>query len=173
MKTLKIIVVALCLAFLASFTTAVAQPIEHIADDTRCKVCGMFVAKYPNWVTQVHIEGGHVALFDGVKDMMVFYFSPDKYGSSADAIGDIWVKDYYHPSNWLDGRKAFYVVGSDVHGPMGHEFIPFANRKAAENFMKDHAGKSILTFDQITSKKVESMRMGMKMKMKKMKMKMQ
>lgn len=172
MKPLKNICLAFALLFFASCFQAVAQPVEHIADDTRCKVCGMFVAKYPNWVTQLHLDGGHVALFDGVKDMMVFYFSPEKYGFKAEAIQDIWVKNYYDSTKWLDGRKAFYVVGSDVHGPMGHEFIPFESREAAENFKKDHAGKSILTFDEITSERVESMRMGMKMKMKNKMMKM-
>ncbi|MEN8256741.1 MAG: nitrous oxide reductase accessory protein NosL [Thermodesulfobacteriota bacterium] len=165
MRTLKNIFVVLCLAFLASSAVAVAEPLENIADDSRCNVCGMFVAKYPNWLTQVHRADGQVSLFDGVKDMMVFYFNPEKYGAKADTLKDIWVKDYY-TMNWLDGRKALYVVGSDVHGPMGHEFIPFASHEAAASFLKDHSGKAILAFDDITSEKVESMRMGMKMKMK-------
>ncbi len=169
MKNLKSIIVTLGLAFLASSTLAFAEPRSEVSADSRCQVCGMFVAKYPNWITQIHSEGGKVALFDGVKDMMVFYFNTEKYWVKADVITDIWVKDYY-TLEWLDGRKAFYVVGSDVHGPMGHEFIPFASQKSAQSFLKDHHGDAILNFTDITSEKVESMRMGMKMKMMNMKM---
>ncbi len=167
MNRLKNIFVSLCLVFLASSSMAYAEPIHDVADDSRCQVCGMFVAKYPNWLTQIHSADGQVSLFDGVKDMMVFYFNSAKYGVQADDIKDIWVKDYY-TLNWLDARKAFYVVGSDVHGPMGHEFVPFATEEAAQSFLKDHHGNAILTFDKITSEKVESMRMGMKMKKMKM-----
>ena len=169
MNNLKSIIVTLCLAFLASSGLAFAEPVAEVSADSRCQVCGMFVAKYPNWATQIHSEGGKVALFDGVKDMMVFYSNSEKYGTNADAIKEIWVKDYY-TLNWLDGRKAFYVVGSDIHGPMGHEFIPFASQESAQSFLKDHQGNAILTFAEITSEKVESMRMGMKMKNMKMKM---
>lgn len=164
MKAMKRLVMILCLAFLASTAIAFAAPVEKISADSRCQVCGMFVAKFPNWVTQIHGTDGQVTFFDGVKDLMVFYFNSDKYGVKAEAIKDIWVKDYYTMA-WLDGRKAYYVVGSDVHGPMGHEFIPFADQKAAQSFLKDHHGEAILAFDEITSEKVESMRMGMKMKM--------
>ncbi len=170
MKNVTRCLLTICVAFLASSTIAFAQPHDDVADDSRCQVCGMFVAKYPNWLTQVHSTDGQVAFFDGVKDMMVFHFNPEKYGAKADSLTDIWVKDYY-TLKWLDGRKAHYVVGSDVHGPMGHEFVPFATLEAAQAFMKDHHGKSILAFGDITSKKVESMRMGMKMKKMKMKMK--
>lgn len=155
------------LTFLALTALAVAQPVEEIDADNRCAVCGMFVAKYPQWLTQIHGSAGDVVFFDGVKDMMVFYFNPERHGGSAEAIQTIWVKDYY-TLTWLDGRLAHYVIGSDVHGPMGHEFIPFASREAAQTFVKDHHGTAVLTFDEITSQQVESMRMGMKMKKMKM-----
>jgi nitrous oxide reductase accessory protein NosL len=155
------------LAFLALATFAVAQPVEEADADSRCAVCGMFVAKYPQWLTQIHSGAGTVAFFDGVKDMMVFYFNPQRYGGTAEAIQAVWVKDYY-TLTWLDGKSAHYVIGSDVHGPMGHEFIPFASQEAAQTFVKDHHGTAVLTFDEITSQQVESMRMGMKMKKMKM-----
>jgi nitrous oxide reductase accessory protein NosL len=135
-----------------------AAPEEKIAPDVRCSVCGMFVAKYENWIVQVRLADGGVLFFDGVKDMMVYYFNPGKYGGpEQDAVREVWAKDYYS-LQWLDGFKAFYVVGSDVYGPMGKEFIPFATRDAAENFLKDHEGKMILAFDEITEELVQSMR---------------
>ena len=31
-----------------------AEPTNSVPDQTRCTVCGMFVAKYPNWLAQIH-----------------------------------------------------------------------------------------------------------------------
>lgn len=124
----------------------------------------MFVAKYPNWLTQVRHESGSVQFFDGVKDMLAYYLNPKEYGAAPDdTINEIWVKGYYSLS-WIEGKQAIYVQGSDVYGPMGHEFIPFASQVAAESFMKDHKGKNTLSFDEISFKLVESMRSGHKMR---------
>ena len=136
-----------------------------VPDNVRCPVCGMFVSKYPNWLARIHYDSpDKTEFFDGVKDMMVFYFTPQKYGGiSREAIRGIYVKDYYS-LKWLAAKEAFYVVGSDVYGPMGHELIPFGSREAAESFNKDHHGKNILAFDEITPDLIESLRMSQKMR---------
>lgn len=137
---------------------------EGINKESRCPVCGMFVAKYPQWLTQVNMADGSAQIFDGVKDMMAYYFSPQQYGAAPRiAVAEIFVKDYYS-QKWIDGRKAFFVLGSDVYGPMGHELIPFADQAAAENFVKDHQGKAIYGFSEITPDIIESLRKGHKMK---------
>ena len=134
-----------------------AAPQEKIDPSARCPVCGMFVAKYPNWITQIRHADGSVKVFDGVKDLMAYYFDSKKYGGEGqETIHEIWVRDYY-TLQWLDGRKAFYVTDSDVYGPMGREFIPFDTQKAAESFLKDHHGKKVVTFEEITPELVNSM----------------
>jgi copper chaperone NosL len=142
-----------------------AEPVDKLPDNARCSVCGMFVAKYPNWLAQIHYDtSDETKYFDGVKDMMVFYFNPEHYGGSVrENIKNMFVKDYYSLS-WLPAKEAFYVIGSDVYGPMGHEFIPFQSREGAESFSKDHHGKNILRFDEITPEIVESLRMNQKMR---------
>lgn len=138
---------------------------DDVSDQVRCTVCGMFVAKYPNWLAQIHYDDlKQTKFFDGVKDMMVFYFNPEQYGgTSRDTIREMFVKDYYS-LNWLTAQEALYVIGSDTYGPMGHELIPFATREAAESFSKDHHGKKILTFDAITPELIESLRVGQRMR---------
>lgn len=131
---------------------------------TRCAVCGMFVAKYPEWVCQITLSDGSAKHFDGVKDMMAFSFAPQKFGAEAGTTpSEYLVKDYYTLAP-VDGKKALYVVGSDTTGPMGTEFIPFATKEAAEAFNKDHHGKKILPFSMITAELVDSMRSGQTMK---------
>jgi len=157
MMTLFVVLLFCCAAFIQ------AGPQDEVAAATRCPVCGMFVAKYENWLTQIRLADDNVLFFDGVKDLLVFYFHPEKYGKAARSdIREIWVKDYYTLS-WIDGRQAFYVIGSDVYGPMGKEFIPFANRDAAENFKQDHKGEKILVFDDVTDDLVQSLRAGARM----------
>lgn len=130
----------------------------------RCPVCGMLVAKHANWLAQIRLSDGTVLVFDGPKDMLVYSFAPTLYGAATTAIiQDILVKDYYD-QEWLDGRKAWYVIGSDVIGPMGHELIPLRSKAAAENFLKDHNGKEILPFAAITAELVEGLRHGQGMK---------
>ena len=125
-------------------------PIELKAND-KCPVCGMFVAKYPDFAAQIIFKDGSYAAFDGTKDMFKYYFSLAKYNPSKKTadIAVIYVTDYYD-LKWIDGYKAFYVEGSDVYGPMGRELIPFEKKEGAEQFMTDHVGKSLLKFEEIT-----------------------
>ena len=58
-------------------------------------------------------------------------------GKTPADIAAVQVTDYYALEP-IDGRTAFYVVGSDVFGPMGKELIPFAKKAEAEEFLKDH-----------------------------------
>jgi len=158
-------VAAFSLSLFLFFAAAslMAQPASKLKPRERCVVCGMFVAKYPDWVTQVKLTDGSVLFFDGMKDLFVFLFHPERFDRAGAKVSEIWAKDYY-TLEWIDAKKAWYVIGSDVYGPMGHELIPFADRKAAESFASDHHGKQILSFEEIGEPLVESLRVGQKMR---------
>jgi nitrous oxide reductase accessory protein NosL len=161
-KTCTVLTIAA--AFWLTASSGGAAPRDNIEADERCPVCGMFVAKYQPWITQIRVDEATIYSFDGVKDMMALYKNPGAYNGPKQAeISEIWVKDYYS-LKWLDGRQAFFVIGSDVHGPMGHELIPFASRTAAESFLADHHGQRILAFDEITGEIIERLRAGSRMK---------
>ncbi|MCW9026213.1 MAG: nitrous oxide reductase accessory protein NosL, partial [Thiovulaceae bacterium] len=137
---------------------AIVGKIE-LQDGEKCPVCGMFTYKYPKWASQIfykHDGHEHHHSFDGVKDMMKFYFDPMKWGdyasSSLENISKILVTDYYSQKA-IDATKAYFVIGSDVYGPMGDELIPFNKLEDAKVFSMDHKGKKILQFNQIVEKK--------------------
>jgi len=115
----------------------------HVTKDEKCPVCGMYVYKYPRWAAQIYYADKHYS-FDGVKDLMKWYFE------HSDGITKILVSDYYS-QHAIDAKKAFYVIGSDAYGPMGHELIPFIELDDAKNFKEDHKGEVILKFDEIKS----------------------
>jgi copper chaperone NosL len=117
-----------------------------------CAVCGMYVANFPNWAASVTFRDGSQAWFDGPKDLFTFLldlrrFAPKRAGSD---IIDIRVKDYYTLKP-IDGRRALFVLGSDVMGPMGKELVPFGQDAAARDFLKDHRGTRVLTFPEISA----------------------
>jgi nitrous oxide reductase accessory protein NosL len=132
---------------------AASEPLE-VPDpgptDT-CPVCGMFVTKYPDWVATLVFKGGPVLHFDGVKDLFKALFDLPRYvpGRTAEDIQTIAATEYYGLAQ-VDARTAWFVLGSDVLGPMGHELIPLANEEDAREFMQDHQGQRILRFEEIT-----------------------
>ena len=117
----------------------------------KCPVCGMFVYKYPDWVGEVVFQDGSVAFFDGAKDLFKYYFKLKKFnpGKTQKNIAAIYVTEYYD-LKLMDARKASFVIGSDVYGPMGRELIPFFTTEDAEEFKSDHKGTRILTFLEVT-----------------------
>lgn len=117
-----------------------------ITKDEKCPICGMFVYKYPKWAAQIFYKNAHYS-FDGVKDMMKYYYK------HRDGILKILVTDYYSQKT-IDALTAYYVVGSDVYGPMGDELIPFGSRSEANTFSMDHKGFKLLRFEDITEKEV-------------------
>ncbi len=49
----------------------------------------------------------------------------------------------------IDAKTAFYVIGSEVYGPMGRELIPCRSAAEAEEFKRDHGGQAVLTFPDL------------------------
>ena len=124
----------------------------------KCPVCGMFVYKYPDWLAEIIFKDGTVDFFDGAKDLFKYYFNLSKYrpGKNRKDIAAIYVNEYYD-MKLIDARKVFFIMGSDVYGPMGHELIPLATGEDARTFMRDHKGKRILRFEEITPKVIDKL----------------
>lgn len=145
------------ISYTASLTAAEKKPAAPTSKD-KCPVCGMFVAKYPDWLAQIIFKDGTVFFFDGTKDMFKFYFNLQRYSpkKKIEDIDALYVTDYYSLLP-IDGFAAIYVIGSDVYGPMGRELIPFAKNQEAMEFKRDHKGKDILKFKNITPSVVKGL----------------
>ena len=155
------IIKTICLLTSVVWTGTVTSEILELpppSPQDTCPVCGMFVAKYPEWIATVLYRNGHAHHFDGAKDMFKYLLDLEKWapGHQAGDIQAIGVTEYYGLTR-IDARKAFYVVGSDVLGPMGHELIPLETREDAEEFMRDHKGVAIVRFADVTQKKLKNL----------------
>lgn len=117
----------------------------------KCPVCGMLVHRYPVFLASVVYEDGQTFFFDGAKDMFKYLFNLAHYapGRQIENIQAVRVTEYYDMAP-MDGLKAFFVIGSDVFGPMGHELIPFRSQNDALAFKEDHKGRRVLTYQQVT-----------------------
>jgi nitrous oxide reductase accessory protein NosL len=139
------------LGLLPSITCAGEGRILKPSAKDKCPVCGMFVAKYPDWTSSVLFHDGSHAFFDGPKDMFKYILDLNRYNPAKKAgdISEITVKDYYTLTP-VNARSSFYVQGSDIYGPMGRELIPLAKEADAKEFMRDHKGERILRFTEVT-----------------------
>jgi len=149
----KILSIIVSFGFFSLITPAGSEDLKTFkpSPKDKCPVCGMFVAKYPDFIAAIRFKDGTYAFFDGAKDLFKYNgdlkrYNPAKKQADIEAIR---VTNYYDLS-LIDGLEAFYVVGSDVLGPMGHELIPFSKEGDAREFLKDHKGKSLLRFREVT-----------------------
>lgn len=133
-----------------------ADPAPEPRSKDRCAVCGMYVAKYPQWIASIRFADGAVVHFDGPKDMFRYLLDLGTFkpGATSEQVAAVFVTDYYS-TRPIDGRAAFYVVGSDVMGPMGAELVPTADRSHAETLLKDHGGERVVGFGEVTAELVK------------------
>jgi nitrous oxide reductase accessory protein NosL len=126
--------------------------------DEKCPVCGMFVARYPDWVAGIRYQDGSRVLFDGAKDLFKFVMRFEAYGATAPRadVAAVFVTDYYSLKP-LEAERAWFVIGADVLGPMGHELVPFARLEEAQEFLRDHRGRRLLRYQEVTPAEVRAL----------------
>jgi copper chaperone NosL len=153
---------ALCTSVLLCFIalSSIAIGAEDISPTrkTKCPVCGMFTAMFAGWNAKIEFKDSTTATFDGSKCMFKYFLDIKKYdpSKSRDDIAAVSVNDYYEKTP-SDALRAYYVIWSDVYGPMGHEPIPFAKEADAKKFLKEHKGERIIRFKDVDMKLITSL----------------
>ena len=148
------------LLFLIMYLPAAAadrKPIE-IKKNDKCRVCGMFVSAYPEWVAEIVFKDGTYATFDGPKDMFRYFLNIAKFdpcqlppGVTAGTLK-------------LNGSERFDVVGLNesaqpgqaltlvIHRSNGADQVPLILRldTAAEIDYVRHGGIMPYVLSEIT-----------------------
>lgn len=115
-----------------------------------CVHCGMPSQEFPEW----HGKFTHVKGQTWTCSPRCMFLTRLKKEQKFKNLKSIEVIDYYSQKP-INAQKAFYVTGSDVIGPMGADLVPFSEKEAAKEFKKEHQGKEILAFKEVSLEKIE------------------
>ncbi len=111
------------------------------ASEPRCAHCGMKIEASSAFRSEIASASGAPLVYDTPR-CAILSFRADA-GSGA----TLRVQEFYDRS-FRDASELRFVVGSDVIGPMGADYIPVAPALTPK-FLKDHAGERVLTLSEI------------------------
>jgi nitrous oxide reductase accessory protein NosL len=148
----------LIICFLVAVSFAAEPKDSNLPHKEKCMACGMFVSMFADWNARIEFKDATQAIFCGAKCMFKYYLNMNKYNPSKNKndVTVISVKDYDSATS-IDALNAYFVIWSDVYGPMGHEPIPFEKEADAKRFLKEHKGKKILRFKDINPNLIKSL----------------
>ncbi|WP_298871362.1 nitrous oxide reductase accessory protein NosL [uncultured Bradyrhizobium sp.] len=140
---------ALVLAGCGEKQVAQAPPPHRMTAELIGHYCGMNVLEHPGPKGQIFVASLiEPVWFSSARDTIAFTVLPDEPKD----IQAIYVTDmgkapsWEKPGvdNWIEARKALFVIGSRVKGGMGgDEAVPFSERSAAAKFVTDNGGRIV------------------------------
>jgi copper chaperone NosL len=158
--TLRIVCAFVAILFLTGCNqdaaNTVAPPAVALNSDAMGVFCGMNLLEHPGpkgqiitasridpfWFTSVRDTVAFTLMADQPRDIRAIYVSDMARALSWEDPGE---------ANWIDARKAFFVIESRKQGGMGAaEAVPFGNRAAAETFATTNGGH-VVTLAEIPS----------------------
>lgn len=93
----------------------------------------------PVWFSSARDAVSFTMLPEEPKDIQAIYVSDMGKAPSWDKPGS---------TNWIDARKAYFVIGSRMKGGMGaDETVPFSEKSAAEKFASENGGRVVAFTD--------------------------
>jgi len=128
-------------------------PPHRLTAEAIGRYCGMNVLEHPGpkghifvasliepiWFSSARDAIAFTVLPDEPKDIQAIYVSDMAEASSWDKPG---------ADNWIEARKALFVLGSNAKGGMGgDEAVPFSDRAAAEKFVAENGGRIVAFAD--------------------------
>lgn len=153
----KLAAFALMLALAACGENKVAEappPPFELTSAAMGNYCGMNVLEHPGPKGHIILESRlEPVWFSSARDVFAFTMLPEEPKDiSAIYVSDMAkTRDWDHPgaTNWVEARKAFFVIGSTRAGGMGApETVPFSSEEAAQEFVRSYGG-DIRRFDEV------------------------
>jgi copper chaperone NosL len=129
-------------------------PPQELTQAAMGHYCGMNVLEHTGPKGQIILASRlQPVWFSSARDTLSFTMLPEE----AKDIRAIYVSDmgkapsWEEPgaANWIEARKASFVIGSRMKGGMGaDEAVPFADRSAAEKFASENGGH-VVAFQEV------------------------
>ncbi len=134
--------------FVATLVLAACGDKARTQDRPRCALCGMRIDPRSGWRAGATLNS-RTLVFDTPKCLF-------RYRHREGELRDAWVIEYYAQER-RNAADLFYVLGSDLMGPMGRDLVPVQGREAAEALRRDHQGQRVLSFAEVTPAIVEAL----------------
>ncbi len=134
---------------LSSALASCAEEGSAQAHPTRCDTCGMRIDRESGWRAGGVSNTGQEVAFDTPKCMF-------RYHRQHGGVGQPWVIEYYSQER-RPASHLFYVLGTDLEGPMGRDLVPVEGHDAAQRLMRDHHGTRVLAFDEVSLEVIDSL----------------
>ena len=141
-----------------------SQPVDMPAAQTLTRdangyYCLMTVVNHKGPKGQIILSDKKQALwFTSVRDTIAFTLSAEEPKNiAAIYVNDMSDADWDNPGvdNWIDARKAWYVLGSRRSGGMGApEAVPFATKETAALFASEQNG-TVYDFHSIPHESIQ------------------
>ena len=124
---------------------------QQISDSAGGHYCSMNLTEHNGPKAQIFLNGkpDKPVWFSTIKQMFGYTKLPEEpKGIHAIYVTDMGkVKDWEKPNadtEWIDAKKAYYVIESSFIGGMGAEdALPFADKAQAEKFAKEKGGRVV------------------------------
>ncbi|TWB04664.1 nitrous oxide reductase accessory protein NosL [Bradyrhizobium stylosanthis] len=148
------LLVPLALAGCDQKQTAQIPPPHRMTAEDIGHYCGMNVLEHPGPKGQIFAASLIQAVwFSSVRDALAFTMLPDEpkdiLAIYVSDMGKAPSWDQPGPDNWIEARKALFVIESRAKSGMGgDEAVPFSDRAAAEKFAAENGGR-IVGFDEV------------------------
>ena len=147
-KLITLLFIILLNVFLAACENnlpIVAPPAQTLTRDANGYYCLMTVVNHKGPKAQIILTDKPQALwFTSVRDAIAFTLSPEEPKNiAAIYVNDMTKANWENPGkdNWIDARKAWYVLGSTRSGGMGApEAVPFSTKENADVFAEQQGG---------------------------------
>ncbi|MBY4674983.1 nitrous oxide reductase accessory protein NosL [Marinobacterium arenosum] len=124
-----------------------------IESGEECHLCGMLIGNFPGPKGQLY-ERGHQGSkkFCSTRDLFAYLLDPEHtHNVQSVFVHDMAVTPWDHPDDetFIDGRQAWYVLGSSRKGAMGPTLASFKHKTDAEAFASQYGGK-LASFSEVT-----------------------
>ncbi len=113
-----------------------------------CPLCGMIPARYPQFHCQLVLKNGDYVAFDSATGLLTYLLFPDKTGMEPGKVSQVYFKDYVTEA-WIPSDQTYFVVGSEIMGPMGIEFLAVDSEENALAVKRQEKGELIIQYQQI------------------------
>lgn len=139
-------IIVLTISLLA-FTSCSSQPQPFVAGQDDCYVCKMGLADF-KYGGEIITKKGKVYKFDDLR-CMINYIKSNSIEEKD--ISKTLTMNFNKPNEFIDVRKAFYLVSSELRSPMGSNAAGFSTKAEAEKLKKDSTDL-LISWDELTDR---------------------